>query len=205
MQRNRHNCPFTFLISIWHCREVGRPFGQRWDTFARETSQHVIIRTTVYWWRNKAVCKIPSDAVHCHAQLFCKKNIHVKRYMKNNKIEKIDRHGLTKHANLEAPKPPFLPKTRPKCDNRHHLCCYNHAIGEQKHTCWRAIACILAFKSIAFEQQYRRRRWESDEQIAYQPCNQQLANIAHFHHIWRQGVSCSPTYEFWRGCCKENF
>ena len=96
-------------------------------------------------------------------------------------------------------------KTRSKCDKRHHLRCYNHAIDEQKHASWREIACILASKSIAFEQQYRWRRWESGYRIAYQPRNQQLAKVVHFGHIWRHGVSCSPTNEFWRGCCKENF
>ena len=99
----------------------------------------------------------------------------------------------------------FNLKTRPECDKRHHLCCYNHAIGEQRLTYWKPKAYLLAFKSIVIEQQYRRKRWKNDEQIAYQPCNQQLAKVVHFGHIWRHGVSCSPTNEFWRGCCKENF
>lgn len=95
MWPSHHDCAFVFLLTKWYCGEVDRTFGQHRETSAKEKTPARHHEGNDVWPENNAFRKFFSLIVYYHFQLFCKKNIHVKRYMKNNKIEKIDRHGLT--------------------------------------------------------------------------------------------------------------
>lgn len=88
MRPSHHDCAFVFLLTKWYCGEVDRTFGQHRETSAKESTPHVIMRATVYGWKTMRFVNSSATFFHHHSHLFCKKNIHVKRYMKNDEIEK---------------------------------------------------------------------------------------------------------------------